>query len=442
MGQYRSQRYKSRTESDKEVGDGEREEKLIKKHELNEKKERSREVNKVTEEEFLLKVKVSGGKYKRIFLSKKNLNKIGLVKAGLYKFTFRALNGEIIEVFRRVKKIDEVDIIIPRKYKGLKELKLIRYEEYTLEKIIDKLTKLQSNNKIKYRIEMHNGTLYLYLGKFKVKVDNYRLKSYGRALFLDVDVKASPNKELTLRIEVRNDSSNILIKKWKDTYFKVLDIKSDKNKAFLSFLGRDDKGNSAIRHIYFVSLNYYKYYNDIIQHIVSEITVYEFLGKYRDIKIYRYKITESGKELIDIFLDKTYEDYHIGKNKVGQEAKNIREELEIELAINFLASRGWEYKEKYIINPNLRKGFDLFMKKDTTGYLFEVKITEPSFKNKAIEKARREIRDQAYKFYKDIIDKFQYDIGYIGFIVITFHYSWRPLNEYKIYFWVEKYEKE
>jgi len=52
-----------------------------------------------------------------------------------------------------------------------------------------------------------------------------------------------------------------------------------------------------------------------------------------------------------------------------------------------------------------------------------------------------EIRKQAYKMYREFIDILYPKIGYIGFIVITFHYSWRSLNEYKVYFWVERYEE-
>jgi len=70
-----------------------------------------------------------------------------------------------------------------------------------------------------------------------------------------------------------------------------------------------------------------------------------------------------------------------------------------------------------------------------------VKITEPSFRNKAIKRAMDEIRKQAYKMYREFIDILYPKIGYIGFIVITFHYSWRSLNEYKVYFWVERYEE-
>mgnify|MGYP000624973754 CR=1 FL=1 len=113
----------------------------------------------------------------------------------------------------------------------------------------------------------------------------------------------------------------------------------------------------------------------------------------------------------------------------------------MEIASNFLTSMGWEYKERYIIDPSSRKGFDLLAVKDNIGYLFEVKITEPSFRNKAIKRAMDEIRKQAYKMYREFIDTLYPKIGYIGFIVITFHYSWRSLNEYKVYFWVERYEE-
>jgi len=425
VGQYRAKRYKRYRKTSEEK----------------EEEDKIEEAYGIEWMDILLDIRNYKNKYNYILLTKQILEEIGVNKPGIYRFTLETPNGEKIEIFREISKIGKHVLIIPKRYSDAQYVKLIDFKEYTLEKIIKQLGRLNEKRNIDYKITKENDTLYLHLQNYRMRVERYGLKAHSRALYLDVNIKITPMRTLTLRINIHDDNPELLVKRGKEKYTKIVEIKSTKKTASLAYYDTKKRGVKTIQHINIVSMEYYKKYSELIRQIVKEIDGYDFLKVWRGVRVYEYKLTDIGKNLIDYLLDKIYKDYYIERKGFGQEAKEIKEDLGMEIASNFLTSMGWEYKEKYIIDPSSRKGFDLLAVKDNIGYLFEVKITEPSFRNKAIKRAMDEIRKQAYKMYREFIDTLYPKIGYIGFIVITFHYSWRSLNEYKVYFWVERYEK-
>ncbi len=120
-----------------------------------------------------------------------------------------------------------------------------------------------------------------------------------------------------------------------------------------------------------------------------------------------------------------------------------RERLGLEIAKRFLKHQGFE---RIVEHPkNLTKsrfGIDMLAVKDGETYLFEVKATEPSYLGFALKRAPFEISKQSTNAkYRKEIEKIHPPVKYIGAIVVTYHYSWRYLNRYQLYFWVNRYGK-
>jgi len=421
VGQYRAKRYKRYRKTSEEK----------------EEEDKIEEAYGIEWMDILLDIRNYKNKYNYILLTKKILEEIGINKPGIYKFTLETLNGEKIEVFREISKIKKHVIVVPKEYEKEKYLKLVDYEEYTLKKVINKIENFKKRRKIRYGLVKEDDQLYLTLGKMKILVNEYELRPFGSFLGLNLSIRATPYKETRLAIRLYDDSVKLYVKISRDTYIEVKEIKSTGKTAVLTYhvTGR---GKLVKRHINILSPELYKIFSNLKDDLV--INKFEYVRRaYREnyqFSVYRYVISDDVKGIIDTFLDYTYTLFNSGKS---EDANRERENLGLIIAESFLKYLNFE---KVILYSREKegKGFDIIAVKNNETYLFEVKITEPSYRGFALKRGPHEIKEQVYRIYPHIVRRLNPPVKYIGAIIITYHYSWRPLNEYKIYLWVEKYE--
>ena len=122
-------------------------------------------------------------------------------------------------------------------------------------------------------------------------------------------------------------------------------------------------------------------------------------------------------------------------------ANKEREKIGLIIAEKFLKRKGFSIESSLLYREETRRGIDIIASdKKNKIYFIEVKATEPSYLKHMINKALNEIKQQTYYLYRHEVDRMHAKEKYIGIIIVTYHYSWRYLNKYEIYFWVEKYE--
>jgi hypothetical protein len=393
---------------------------------------------KQEEEAIILDISIDRGRYLYTLITKKHLEKLGIKTPGIYRLKLK-INGETYQTYLNIKKIKKQKINLPREFNNRRRVTIISLEKQTVEKVLESLKMDYNQGKIGFFLTKDGDKLKLCTSKFMIDVDNYKIRVFGGALLFDLEIKQD-YRSIPLQLRIFEDHVDLYYKAGEDDYFKVKTLHSIEDIAVLVY-ERKDRGRLVDRHVYIISPRRIYALESLMKKIKVRSFIYEkdivFEGE--KFKVYRMELSEEDKLRIDAYLDHTYElDYFYRKN---DRANLERERVGFKIADDFLMINGWNiWSDQKNLSRHGRFGIDRIVNMNGELCLLEVKATEPSYINKAMKKALREIKHQAYDLYSSQINNLTLPVKYLGIIIVSYHYSWRYLNKYRVYFWRGRYE--